>query len=71
MHGEFHFSYSLVVWNKVAINEMTMGFQGMYIDNRQIAYKVEGAGFQDDALADDGCCYQLYMQNGPPLKKYS
>ena len=50
---------------KVAINKMTIGFQRFYIDKKQVTYKAEGDGFQADALADEGCCYQFYMQNNP------
>ena len=53
----FIFPTAWLLGIKVAINEMTMRFQGMHIDTRQIAYKAEGDGFQADALADEGYCY--------------
>ena len=43
----------------------------MHIDKRQVTYKAEGDGFQADALADEGYCYQFYMRNDPPPKQYS
>ena len=55
----------------VSIDEMTMGFQGMHQDKKRITYKTEGDGFQADALAQQGYCYQFYMRNDPPPKKYS
>mmetsp|Transcript_10595 Transcript_10595/g.12010 ORF Transcript_10595/g.12010 Transcript_10595/m.12010 type:complete len:341 (-) Transcript_10595:756-1778(-) len=54
-----------------AIDEMTMGFQGRHQDKKRITYKAEGDGFQCDALAQQGYCYQFYMRNDPPPKKYS
>ena len=41
----------------IAIDEMTMGFQGRHGDKKRITYKNEGDGFQADALAEDGYCY--------------
>ena len=55
----------------VSIDEMTMGFQGMHQDKKRITYKAEGDGFQADALAQQGYCYQFYIRNDPPPKKYS
>ena len=53
-----------------AVDEMTIGFQGMHADKRRITYKAEGDGFQADALCDDGYCYQFYFRNHPAPKKY-
>ena len=52
------------------MNKITMhiGFQGMQQDKRQLLYKVEGDGIQADALADEGYCYQFFMQNNPSPK---
>ena len=55
----------------LSIDEMTMGFQGRHVDKRRITYKTEGDGFQCDALAQQGYCYQFYMRNDPPPKKHS
>ena len=62
-----------LAWNlgrSIAVDEMTMRFQGMHRDKRRITYKNEGDGFQADALCDDGYCYQIYMRNDPAPKKY-
>ena len=53
-----------------AIDEMTIGFQGMHIDKKRITYKAEGDGFQADALCDDGFCYQFYFRNDPADVEY-
>ena len=53
-----------------AIDEMTIGFQGMHADKRRITYKNEGDGFQADALCDDGYTYQFYFRNHPAPQKY-
>ena len=67
----FIFPTAWLLGIKVAIDKMTMGFQGMHIDKRRITYKEEGDGFQADALADEGYCYQFYMRNDFPPKQYS
>ena len=55
------------------LNEMpkisTKRKQSVHQDEKRITYKEEGDGFQYDALADKGYCYQFYMKNDPPLKK--
>ena len=44
----------------------------MHQDKKQNTYnKAEGDGFQVGALADEGYCYQFFMQNNPSPKKYS
>ena len=56
----------------LCINQMTMGFQGRHVDKRRITtYKTEGDGFQCNTLAQQGYCYQFYMQNDLPPKKHS
>ena len=55
----------------IAIDEMTMGFQGRHGDKKRITYKNEGDGFQADALAQEGYCYQFHMRNDPAPRKYS
>ena len=57
----FIFPTAWLLGTKVAINKTTIGFQGMYTDKRQITYKVEIDGFQADALADEGYCYQFFI----------
>lgn len=54
----------------LSVDEMTMGFQGRHPDKKRITYKAEGDGFQCDALAQEGYCYQFYMRNDPPPNKY-
>ena len=54
----------------IAVNEMTIGFQGRHKDKRRITYKAEGDGFQADALADNGYTYQIFMRNNPAPTKY-
>ena len=54
-----------------AIDEMTIGFQGMYADNKRITYKAEGYGFQVDALCEDGFCFQFYFRNDPENLEYN
>ena len=39
------------------IDEMKIGFQGMYADKKRITYKAEGGGFQVDELCEDGFCF--------------
>ena len=53
-----------------SIDEMTMGFKGKHADKRRITYKVEGDGFQGDALCQDGFMYQVFMRNDPAPLKY-
>ena len=67
----FIFPTAWLLGIKVATDKMIMGFQGMHIDKRRITYKAEGDGFQADALAGEGYCYQFYMRNNPPPKQYS
>ena len=56
----------------IAIDKMTMGFQGRHAEHKKrITYKNEGDGFQADALAQDGYCYQFSMRNNLPPRKYS
>ena len=67
----FIFPTAWLLGIRVANDKLTMGFQGMHQDKRRITYKAEGDGFQADALADEGYCYQFFMRNNPPPKKYS
>ena len=53
-----------------SVDERTVGFQGSHNDKRRITYKVEGDGFQCDALCQEGYCYQHYFQNDPAPSKY-
>ena len=53
-----------------SVDERTIGFQGSHNDKRRITYKVEGDGFQCDALCQEGYCYQHYFQNDPAPSKY-
>ena len=52
----------------VSIDEMMMGFQGMHQDKKRITYKAEGDGFQADALAQQGYCYQFYEKRSTNKK---
>jgi len=54
----------------VAIDEQTMGFQGVHVDKLRITYKKEGDGFQCDAICDDGFTYSVYFRNEPPPARY-
>ena len=62
-----------LIWHlgiSFAIDEMTIGFQGMHADKKRITYKAEGDGFQADALCDDGYCYQFFFCNDPANAEY-
>ena len=48
-----------------AIDEMTIGFQGMHADKKRITYKSERDGVQAYALCEDRFCFQFYFQNDP------
>ena len=54
-----------------SIDEMTMGFKGNHQDKRRITYKVEGDGFQADALCQDGYTYKVHLRNDPAPRKYT
>ena len=49
---------------------MTMQFQDQYKEKQRITYKVEGGGFQRDALCDGDFTYKAYMRNDSSPKKY-
>jgi len=55
----------------VAVDEMTIVFQGIHEEKRRITYKNEGDGFQCDALCDNSFCYQFYFYNYPAPKQYT
>jgi hypothetical protein len=50
----------------VAIDEQTLGFQGALETKLQISYKLEGDGFQCDAVCKAGYTYLFYFCHGPP-----
>ena len=54
-----------------AIDEMTIGFQGMHVDKKRITYKTEGDGFQVDALCEYGFFFQFYFRNDPANVEYT
>ena len=54
-----------------AIDEMTIGFQGMHADKKHITYKNKGDEFQADALYNYGYCYQFYFRNEPANENYT
>jgi hypothetical protein len=51
-----------------SIDEMTMGFQGRCSFKQRITYKVEGDGFQVDALCDAGYTYSWAFRVMAPPK---
>ena len=51
-----------------SIDEMTMGFQGRCYFKQRITYKVEGDGFQCDALCDAGYTYSWWFRVMDPPK---
>jgi hypothetical protein len=55
----------------IAVDEMTVGFQGRHIDKLRMSYKKEGDGFQCDALCDDGFTFSIYFRNEPTPRKYT
>ena len=50
------FPLILLLGDCFAIDEMTIGFQGMHADKKRITYKAERDGFQVDAPCEDGFC---------------
>ena len=52
-------------------DEQTIGFQGRHSDKLRITYKVEGDGFQCDALADTGFTWTFYFRNQPVPEKWT
>jgi hypothetical protein len=69
MNYIFHMAWLLGV--AIAIDEMTLGFQGHHKHKKCITPKAEGDRFQADALAQEGYCFQFYTRNDPPPKKSS
>ena len=49
--------------------EQTIGFQGQHADKLCITFKVEGDGFQYDALVDAGFTWTFYFCNQPAQEK--
>jgi hypothetical protein len=49
----------------VAIDEQTIGFQGVSGMKLRISYKREGDGFQCDAMCDRGYTFSLRFRHGP------
>ena len=43
----------------------------MHSDKKMMTYKVEGGGFQADALCEDGFCFQFYFLNEPANVEYT
>ena len=66
----FPFPLIWIVGIGFAIDEMTIGFQGMHADKRHTTYKNEGYGFQCDALCQDGFFYKFYFRNEPSSEEY-
>ena len=52
-------------------DEQMIGFQGQHADKLSITYKVEGDGFQCDALADAGFTWTFYFCNQPVPEKWT
>jgi hypothetical protein len=52
----------------LAIDEQTIGFQGMSGMKLRISYKREGDGFQCDAVCDKGYTFSFWFRHGPPPK---
>ena len=52
-------------------DEQTIGFQGQCADKLHITYKVEGDGFQCDALADAGFTWTFYFHNQLAPEKWT
>ena len=52
-------------------DEQTIGFQGPHADKLCITYKVEGDGFQCDALADAEFTWTFYFHNQPVPEKWT
>jgi len=53
---------------RVAIDEQTLGFKGKNGMKLRISYKIEGDGFQCNALCDRGYTHSLYFRHGDAPK---
>ena len=53
-----------------SVDKIIMSFQGSHKEKIRITYKLEGDGFQCDALCQDGFCYQLYFRSYPDPSEY-
>ena len=59
----------LLLGLEFSVDDTNMGFKVIQKDKKQITYKAEGDGFQEDALCREGLTHQVCMRNDTATSK--